>query len=51
MRNLDEVIKSARERGKILNYFDTSVIDTQTLVKTNHPYENGIFITIQNHKS
>ena len=50
MRNLDEVIKSARERGKILNYFDTSVIDTQTLVKPNHPYENGIFITIQNHK-
>ena len=38
------------EREGLLRYIDPSVISTTKFHKLSHPYENGVFITIHNHK-
>ena len=50
MNDLDVLIKNRKKGKGLLKYYDNSVISTQSFAKPSHPYENGIFITIQNHK-
>ena len=50
MNDLDVLIKNRKKGKGLLKYYDNSVISTTGFDKQSHPYENGIFITIQNHK-